>query len=196
MLRLAVLIVAVLGCLLATGCSPVVRERTLPASIRNVYVPMIVNRSSEPGIEEELTASLQQEILADGRLNLVPEKNADAIVKITVTDFDTITRGLDSDDYPTAQLYDLKASMQILENIPGRPRVGGIRKLSVTHGFGADPRSSGYEPEPRQKERLYKSFGFQTTLELITGQFQENEPVNNERDSNDRNALPTFGTEY
>ena len=88
-----------------TGCAPLVRERTLPPSIRAVHVPMIVNRSAEPGLEERMTASFQKEILADGRLRLVRRQEADAIVNVEIRDFDRDGFSFDGDDFPTTQMF-------------------------------------------------------------------------------------------
>lgn len=164
---------AVLLGLFAAGCTPISRDRTLPPSIRAVHVPMIVNRTAEPGLEERLTVAVQQELLADGRLRLVSEKESDAIVRVTLTDFSTVTTSLDPDDFATGQLYELTANLIIVENIPGRPTIGGTRKVFVTHGLNNDPRSVSYDPEPRQMEVLARNFGRSVMLEVLTGEFAD-----------------------
>ena len=167
-----------LACLLLAlvalvGCVPVSRGRTLPGSIRAIHVPMALNRSAEPGLEERVTVAVQREFLADGRLSMRPEKQADAIIRIQLDEFDRPAAAFDPDDFPTTQAYSLQASITIEENIAGRPAIGGRRKLRVYMPFEADPRRSTFDPEPRTKEALYEEFARQAVLEVLTGEFEQ-----------------------
>lgn len=165
------LLTFVLPVLLLAGCSPIVRSRTLPPSIRNVYVPMIVNRTAMPGLEEELTTALQEEILADGRLNLVKQKDADAIVRITLIQFVPASEKLDEDKFSTRQMWTVEADMEVEENVPGRPLIGGIRKVLATQSYNADTRTTTFNGEPYEREILATNFGRVATMELIAGEF-------------------------
>ncbi|MCC6546878.1 hypothetical protein IT570_06885 [Candidatus Sumerlaeota bacterium] len=169
--RLHGLLLLALPVLLLSGCTPVVRSRTLPPSIRNVYVPMIVNRTAMPGLEEELTVALQEEILADGRLNLVKQKDADAVVRVTLIQFVTAPEKLDEDKFGTRQTWTIEADMEVEENIPGRPLIGGIRKVLATHGYNADTRTTTFNGEPFERELLATNFGRVAAMELISGEF-------------------------
>lgn len=176
------------------GCTPIVRDRTLPPSIRAVYVPMIVNRTAEPGLEERMTVAVEEEILADGRLDLVPKKKADATIKITLVDFETAPQRFDGDGFPTNQEYRVLAEMEIIENIPGRPTVGGKRQVRTNHGFSADTRTTGFDSEPRVKERLVRQFGKDIVLEIITGNFLEEDVPKAEGDEKKPLELPRFSS--
>jgi hypothetical protein len=160
-----------LGMLLLTGCHPLVRARTLPPSIRNVYVPMIINRTAEPGLEEQLTVAFQEELLADGRLNLVKQKEADATVRITLIQFIPESVRLDEDKFAIRLSWTLQANMEIEENIPGRPLLGGLRKITASHEFNSDPRTTTFNGEPFEKELFASNFARIAAMELITGEF-------------------------
>lgn len=172
-IRCCLLLVLLIGVAATTGCTPLVRERTLPPSIRNVYIPMVVNRTAEPAIEEDLTVALQEEFLADGRLNVTSEKDADAILRITLQDFSNPARGLDSDDFATSQSYDVEANILVEENIPGHPAIGGKRRVRSISTFNADQRTTTYITEPEVKRSLYRQMARQIVLETITGNFEE-----------------------
>ncbi|MEO8377994.1 MAG: hypothetical protein ABI579_10015, partial [Candidatus Sumerlaeota bacterium] len=131
------------------------------------------NRTAIPGLEEDLTTALQEEILADGRLNLVKQKDADAVVRVTLIQFLSSTQKLDEDKFPTHPLWTVEADMEIEENIPGRPLIGGIRKVTATQSFNGDPRTTTFNGEPYEKEILAANFGRSAAQELITGQFDE-----------------------
>ncbi|MBI1292121.1 hypothetical protein GC173_12905 [bacterium] len=157
--------------LLLGGCTPLVRQRTLPPSIRAVHVPMILNRTSQPGLEERLTAAVQTEVLADGRLRLVKRREADAIVMIELTDFDRVGFTFDGDEFPTTQLFRVEATLEIRENIPGTPLIGGRRRLVVEQPYDADTRSIAYNALPDSLEFFYEGFGRQVVQELLTGDY-------------------------
>jgi hypothetical protein len=157
--------------LLATGCTPLVRQRTLPPSIRAVHVPMILNRTSQPGLEERLTVAVQTEVLADGRLALVRRPESDAVVMIELTDFDRVGFGFDGDDFPTTQLLRVEAVMEIRENIPGKPLIGGRRRIVIEQPYDADTRSTAYNALPDSLEFFYEGFGRQVVQELLTGDY-------------------------
>lgn len=167
--RLAVMLAGVV--LLFTGCTPLARARTLPPSVRSVYVPMIVNRTAEPGIEERFTVAMQEELLADGRLMLVKEKDADAIVRVTLLQYEEEAETFDEDDFPTRRTITVDAHMIVEENIPGRPPIGVVRKIKAKTGYNADPRTTTFVGEPSVREGLASTFGRVAVQELITGEF-------------------------
>jgi hypothetical protein len=184
---MAALVVALLS-----ACTPLVRTRTLPPSIRAVYVPMAVNRSAEPGVEERVTVAVQEELLADGRLDVVPERQADALLSITITDFTRRSGAFDQDDYPAGQTYEAEAEVEIIENIPGHPTIGGKRKVRSIVFFNADPRTTTFDPEPRTKESSYRSIARQIVNEVITGEFAEYSPDGTERPADSTQTRPAI----
>ncbi len=161
--------------ILMSGCSTVVRQRTLPPSVRSVYVPMIQNRTSEPGLEELLTVAVQREILADGRLDVLKEKDADATLYVTVTRFDEKPLTFDSDNFGTQKTYNVEAIFQVVENIPGRPAIGGDRDIEVEVFYNDDPRSTTFNPEPRERDEMARVFSQVLVLELMTGSLDDDE---------------------
>jgi hypothetical protein len=169
-IRLLVLATLVLG---AAGCSPLARGRTLPPSIRSVYVPMIINRTAEPGIDEDLTVAIQEEFLADGRLDVVRERQADATVTVIVKEWGRTSRYFDDDDYPVGQSYDVEAEVEVIENIPGHPSIGGRRGVRTVVFYNADPRTTTFDPEPRRKESAYRTLARQIVNEVLTGDYAE-----------------------
>lgn len=168
---------------LMTACTPVVRVRTLPASIQSVHVPMAINRSAEPGLSENVTKAVQREILADGRLDLTSARNADAIIELTIQNFRVETQQLSGDDFPSNQIYVMETSMRIRENVPGRPTIGGRRVVNTRSGFSQDTRFTSFSPEADDKEELYDSAARGILFELLTGDFTEATLTNVGRDS-------------
>lgn len=157
---------------LLSACQPVVRERTLPPSIRSVTVPMAVNRTSEPAFEEYLTVAVQEEFDFDGRIRRARNiRDADAIIRIYITDWETSSFAIDADGFPTAQEYALTVHVQIRENIPGRPMIGPSRVINEVYVFNADTRTTTFVPEPRRREELTRRLARTIVREVITGDF-------------------------
>jgi len=59
----------------------------LPSEIRTIALPVLTNDSLEPNIESALTRSIIEEFLKDGRLKIVPENRADAVLTGTIKSY-------------------------------------------------------------------------------------------------------------
>lgn len=69
--RTALGILAALPALAAGGCGYSLRP-SLPSGIKTLQVPVLVNQTSEPGIEDFLTQSLIQAIVNSGAAKIAP----------------------------------------------------------------------------------------------------------------------------
>lgn len=153
------------------GCaSHVTRERTLPKSIRTIHVPMILNRSEEIGLEEQATQFLQEQFLADGRLEAKGSKDADAIVQVTLKKFIFDVKGSDNDFAEFVEVT-MRAGIRIERNEPGRPLVGGERQVEAKSFANVDERSISFEPEPVWKERMLRELARATVQEVMSGEY-------------------------
>lgn len=177
MTRLIVLLAALLACAHLAACTTVPRTRTLPNSIRTIYLPMAVNRSAEPAVEERMTQFVQEEFLADGRLRLVQKKKADAVVEIEIRKFDSIGSDAGVTDFMTRRNVTIEANLVILRNIPGRPKIGGVRKVVAQSGFNTDTRSTGFVPEPDWKDQVLREFARNAVREVLTGDYKDSGDV-------------------
>ncbi|MDK2971863.1 MAG: hypothetical protein PWP23_1618 [Candidatus Sumerlaeota bacterium] len=165
----ALALIVVLG-----ACTRVSRQRTLPPSIRTVHIPMIINRSAEPGLEEDATRLVQKEFLADGRLELARNpREADAILEITIKDFLDDPVSLDSDDFTRRLQLTIEADVRIVQNIPGKPVFGGSRKVISTTTYTNDKRRINYTPEPEGKALALQRFAQLIVREVLTGSYTD-----------------------
>ena len=170
LLRAAAGLALLLGVVaLASGCTRIAPQRTLPASIRTISVPMAINRSAEPGIEEMVTVYVQEEFLADGRLDLQRHNDADAIIEVEIRDWVASPQGFDGDDIVTSQSFDVETRIRIIRNIPQKPLIGEERVLETSWFRNSDQRGIGFEPEPRAKEEAIRRLARDIVREVITG---------------------------
>ena len=63
------------------------------------------------------------------------------------------------------------SGLEVEENVPGRPLIGGIRKVLATQSYNADTRTTTFNGEPYEREILATNFGRVATMELIAGEF-------------------------
>jgi hypothetical protein len=90
------------------GCMGYQLGSMLPPDVRTVYVPTFINQTDEPLIETETTRAAMQEIQKDGSLKLAraPE-NADAILKVTLLEYNLNALSFDATKKTTANEYRL-----------------------------------------------------------------------------------------
>lgn len=70
-----------------TGCAGYQLGSTLPKDVKSVYVPTFENKTSEPFIEADVTREVVTGIQRDGTLKVVNKDRADAILKVTLSQF-------------------------------------------------------------------------------------------------------------
>jgi outer membrane lipopolysaccharide assembly protein LptE/RlpB len=75
------LVAIVLACALAGGCGYSLTGSTLPAHIRTVAVPVFVNRTQEPGVENFITRAVAEAFTTSSGLKVVDPAGADAILE-------------------------------------------------------------------------------------------------------------------
>ena len=74
--RAALLLLAVL----LVGCGYSLRS-TLPPHIKTVAIPVLTNRTPEPGIEDLITQALIDAMVSSGRMRVVRPEQADALLE-------------------------------------------------------------------------------------------------------------------
>lgn len=89
----------------ATSCASYRLGSSLPEDVRTVFVPVFDNRTDEPLIENEVTREVISRIQRDGALRIVPESEADAILKVTLRRFVFTPIAYDDADRNTPNEY-------------------------------------------------------------------------------------------
>src|SRR2546426_6873593 len=84
----------------AIACQRIQPVRTLPDWVRGIYIPMVQNKSTEPGVEEVVTRLAQEEFLADGRVRIVPKEQADLQLVATIKEWRVLVDSYNNDRIP------------------------------------------------------------------------------------------------
>ena len=88
--------------LLLNGCGYhlVGTGSSLPSHLKTLFIPVFTNSSSEPGIHRELTSSIINSFITDGRLKIVRKGNSDMVMKGRLHYYDLRAVSFSSSDLP------------------------------------------------------------------------------------------------
>ncbi|MFB6346129.1 MAG: LPS assembly lipoprotein LptE [bacterium] len=106
-IRLTVLLFATMvlaGC----GTGP---SRSLPTNVNDVYLQPIVNKANETGLSTLLTDQVNQQLLADGSVDIVSKKEADVIIDTLITTYKRIPLAYNDQDIP--QQYKVRMELNV-----------------------------------------------------------------------------------
>lgn len=126
------------------GCQLKARTRTLPDRIDAIYIPMARSSAYEYGLEEKLTNALIEEFLADGRLDVVRERRADATLLVDITKYVTKPTNFDSDEFPYSSTIDVYADITLVEK-KKRKSLLKMKALKGSSRYVSDKRRISYE---------------------------------------------------
>ncbi|HOE96794.1 MAG TPA: LPS assembly lipoprotein LptE [Candidatus Sumerlaeota bacterium] len=165
--RIALWLLA-LGLLPVAGCERVAPVRTLPSWVRGIYVPMFENETFEPGIEQLATKMTQEEFLRDGRLDVVPERDADLVLKAKITEWLSKAGGSSGDKITEDEKITMVVNVGLYEPFEDEP-LAVLKPIRISSKFNIDVRSSDFEPEPDRRRALFQALGRRIVFDTITG---------------------------
>lgn len=101
---------------LAACAGPAARRGPpLPANIHKLAILPIVNKTQQPGMEDQLTAAVRDEFLRDARHPLVPQSESDGDVLITITRYILTPLQYDSNLNPTTYRLHVNLDVQLVD---------------------------------------------------------------------------------
>lgn len=107
------LIILGVSLLLVSGCGyTLVGQGNLPDHIKTIAIPIFVNKTLQDGVEEIITQQVIEQFVKGGKVRLVSEGNADAILRGTITAYksDDVAS---YDEYNEVASYNLKVTVDI-----------------------------------------------------------------------------------
>jgi len=167
-LALAAALAMSLLMLLTAGCERIAPIRTLPSWVRGVYIPVFKNKTYEPQIEEDATRYTQETFLRDGRVDIVPKKDADVVVMVEIMAWNGRASGNSGEHIVNRESQTVTASVKLYEPFATEPLVD-LGKVNVRADFYIDTRSTEYTDEPTRKEILLRALADQILFRTING---------------------------
>jgi hypothetical protein len=145
--------------LLLSGCMGYQLGGTRPAGVETVYMAPVVNETTEPAIELQVTEALRQRIQFDGRLKLLNAPgNADATMEVALTRYTLTAIAFQRDLKTTAEQYRLRidAVSTLKDAVTGETISESKTYGETTFDFNSDLTSSKRGALPRAAQELAK----------------------------------------
>lgn len=162
------LALAIAACWLV-ACERIQPVRTLPSWVRGIYIPMVRNSTTEPGLEEVVTRLTQEAFLSDGRVDVVAKRRADLQLIATIKAFRIVIDDTDSDEIAEFKEIRMLTDVALYDPYdPERP-VADLGTIMTNRVYAADPRSVNYVIEPVAKERALDLLARQIVARTISG---------------------------
>jgi hypothetical protein len=129
----------------ACGCGQAFHNsRPLPpANVRRLALRPIVNKTQTPGLEDALMARTRDEFLRDGRCPLVPEGQAEDVVRITITRYLNTPVQYDATLAPTAYKISIRADVEFLDAKKTGPALWTEKDLDEIEAYAAPTLAGG-----------------------------------------------------
>jgi len=134
-----VFFIMLISVVVLSGCAMTPRKVTLPERLKSLYIPMCRNISYQPGIEEYATNYIIEEFVADGRLNVVEKKYADALLEVTLKNYTTPVSVANSDDFPIQKRALVLADVALWEPNETKPTIL-LKDVTASAQYIVDPK--------------------------------------------------------
>ena len=135
---------ALLLVVLTAGCHVTPYHRTLPDWVDRVYVPMALNETAEPGLEELITNAFTTELLADGRLDVVRKNRSNAVLQVTIKNFEQLTADHNVDAVESVREVNLILGLELFEPSDSEnPLLHAEEDVIVPFRYASSTRSVG-----------------------------------------------------
>jgi outer membrane lipopolysaccharide assembly protein LptE/RlpB len=163
-LWLAFVAVAISGCGYKAGRTP----PNFGSGLETVAVPIFENISREPLIETALTEVVREELINDGRLEVVPQPKADLILKGRITDYWTRTLAFDASDRASEVRVTIDVRFDLVEREGGKELASF--DLQARSEYAVSDKLSELEKAKEAAElRAFRELAEELTQVLLSG---------------------------
>ncbi len=112
-------LLSILSFLFLGACGPAVdykpAHQLVPHNIQKIALRHVINRTQQFGLEDKLTAYIRDEFLRNGYYEIVPEKDAQGIVQVTITLYVVVPIQYDSSLIPTAFKMRVNTDLKLID---------------------------------------------------------------------------------
>ncbi|OGW27178.1 MAG: hypothetical protein A3K09_04375 [Nitrospinae bacterium RIFCSPLOWO2_12_FULL_47_7] len=92
-------------------------ENNLPSHLKTIVIPMFANVSPEPGIQANLTTSIRESFINDGRLKVVSENTADMLMKGLIFQYELRAVAFDRRDVAVEYWVILGVDIEVVDQV-------------------------------------------------------------------------------
>jgi outer membrane lipopolysaccharide assembly protein LptE/RlpB len=94
---------------------------TLPDHLKTISIPVFNNSSSQPEIHRQLTSSIINSFITDGRVKVVQNKQADMVMAGTLFHYELKTVSFNSDNFATGYIVKLGVDVEVVDKANNKP---------------------------------------------------------------------------
>lgn len=164
--------------LLLMGCmSAVPPARTLPGHIKRVYVKEFKNNSRMFGAQADLTLHVQDELLEDGRLDVVQNERADVRLEGRIKETRETTGGTSDDRFPLYNVMQMECVVDLWDPYDCDAVAPQARyRATAAITYVPDQRRSIDEAEVDARDRLLRQMAKNIVQTILTGTPEQLKP--------------------
>ncbi len=150
------LITAIALCLFLGGCgyTLVGMGSALPDHIHTLAIPVLKNESSEPEIHRDLTNTLIQAFINDGRLKIAKERKADLLMRGTLNHYSLRPVAFDDNDVASEYVVELGIEVKVTDQVKNKK----FLKQNLTTRWEYKSESSVINTETARLEALEEAY--------------------------------------
>lgn len=141
--------------LILSGCGyTLVGQGTLPGHIKTIAIPIFENNTLEEGVEEIITQAVIEEFVSGGKVRLVGEEVADAVLRGTIRSY-TADDIASYDENNDVSSYTLKVTVDIeLKDMVNNETIWKTEGLMEDEDFAGGPAVNITEEEENEEEAM------------------------------------------
>jgi len=167
----------VLVAVTATACGYALagRATTMPAHIRRIGVPLLVNQSTTPDLDQILTNAIRQELQSKGRYTVVTDTTGvDAVLSGTIMPIQTNLTGLTEARQASKYIVTVSANMEFREQPANTVYWSNAafrmsEEYDVPTGTGATDQTLIFQADRQALERLARNFARNLISSIFEG---------------------------
>jgi len=96
---------------------------SLPSHLKTLSIPVFTNSSSEPEIHRQLTSSIINSFITDGRLKIVRKGNSDMVMKGSLFYYDLRAVSFSSSDFASDYIVKLDVEVEVIDKVNDKPYI-------------------------------------------------------------------------
>jgi outer membrane lipopolysaccharide assembly protein LptE/RlpB len=168
--RPALLLAVAALALLAAGCGVYsTKPGLLPSHIKRIAIPTFENRTTEAGLDQEVTEAIVTRFVADNHLKVVSERQADAVLSGAVTDYRNVVFGFTGQVQAQEYRVSLTLAVRLLDKVKNR-EIWRDDALMRNHNYYVVP----VPGQPAEDERTGRQEAIQKLADEILSRTIEN----------------------
>ena len=111
---------------------------TLPSHLKTLSIPVFTNNSTQPEIHRELTSSIINAFITDGRVKVARKGKADMVMQGALVHYELKTVSFNSKNFATGYIVILGVDVEVIDNVKNVPYLKQNLRTEWNYTAGTD----------------------------------------------------------